>query len=219
MIFFIIAITNIFKYNKYIRINGIKMKRLLLISACLLPICANAGIYTHNNNFRPYIGIDAGLNIADYTLQTDLDETYYSAKINAGARIGRNFGVELFFTHSSTNNVQYTQYLNTIEHEIYYMAFGFDIYGYYNITNEFDFFTTFGVANYKVYNKFDYTESLNAAEIKESDNRVSTRIGIGLMYTFPGDSISALIQYNYTPINNEFINTMSEFSVGFRYNF
>ena len=219
MIFFIIATGNIFKYNKYIRINGIKMKRLLLISACLLPICANAGIYTHNNNFRPYIGIDAGLNIADYTLQTDLDETYYSAKINAGARIGRNFGVELFFTHSSTNNIQYTQYVNAIEHEIYYMAFGFDIYGYYNITNEFDFFTTFGVANYKVYNKFDYIESLNATEIKESDNRVSTRIGIGLMYTFPGDSISALIQYNYTLINNEFINTMSEFSVGFRYNF
>ena len=195
------------------------MKRLLLIYNCILTICANAGIYTHNNNFRPYIGIDAGLNIADYTLQTDLDETYYSAKINAGARIGRNFGVELFFTHSSTNNVQYTQYLNTIEHEIYYMPFGFDIYGYYNITNVFDFFTTFGVANYKVYNKLDYTESLNATEIKESDNRVSTRIGIGLMYTFPGDSISALIQYNYTPINNEFINTISEFSVGFRYNF
>ena len=60
---------------------------------------------------------------------------------------------------------------------------------------------------------------MNATEIKESDNRVSTRIGIGLMYTFPGDSISALIQYNYTPINNEFINTMSEFSAGFRYNF
>ena len=89
----------------------------------------------------------------------------------------------------------------------------------FNLPHTPDFFTTFGVANYKVYNKFDYIESLNAAEIKESDNRVSTRIGIGLMYTFPGDSISGLIQYNYTPINNEFINTISEFSVGFRYNF
>ena len=195
------------------------MKKILILSTILFTTAAHAGIYTNTGNFRPYIGIDAGLNIADYTLQTDLDETYYSAKINAGARIGRNFCVELFFTDSSANNIQYAQYLNTIEHEIYYMAFGFDIYGYYNITNEFDFFTTFGVANYKVYNKFDYIESLNTAEIKESDNRVSTRIGIGLMYTFPGDSISALIQYNYTPINNEFINTMSEFSAGFRYNF
>lgn len=195
------------------------MKKIIIMFACMLPICANAGIYNQNSNFRPYVGIDAGLNVADYTVETDLDEIYYSAKINAGARIGRNFGVELFFAHSSTNNLEYVQYLSAIEHEIYYMAFGFDIYGYYNITKEFDFFTTFGVADYKVYNKFDFIDSLDATETKESDNSVSTRIGIGLMYTFPGDNVSVVVRYNYTPINNDFINTMSEFSIGFRYNF
>ena len=52
-----------------------------------------------------------------------------------------------------------------------------------------------------------------------SDNNVGTRIGIGLMYTFPHDNISGLIQYQYAPVGNELINNMSEFSVGFRYNF
>lgn len=190
------------------------MKKLPIISLILLPICANAGIYTHNNNFRPYIGINAGLNIADYTYDTDLDETYYSATINAGARIGRNFGVELFFTHSSTNELE-----NTYNHELYYMAYGFDIYGYYNITNEFNFFTTFGVANYKTYNKYTYIDTLTETSEETDENDVSTRIGIGLMYTFPSDKVSALIKYQYTPINNEMIQTMSEFSFGMRYTF
>lgn len=195
------------------------MRKLLLIFTIFAPLCAHAGIYTNTGNFRPYIGINAGMNIADYTYKTDLDETYYSATINAGARIGRNFGAELFFSHSSTNNLEYVEYQSAINHEIYYMAFGFDIYGYYNISNEFDFFTSFGVANYKVYNKFEIIDSLNTTETKTSDNSVNTRLGIGLMYTFPGDQASALIQYQYTPLNNDLINTMSEFSIGFRYNF
>ena len=195
------------------------MKKLFIIFTILAPLYANAGIYTNSENFRPYIGVDAGLNISDYTYKTDLDETYYSATLNAGARIGRNFGAELFFTHSSTNELEYVYDYDAINHEIYYMAFGFDIFGYYGISEYFDFFTSFGVANYKIYNKYTYINNLTETSEKTSDNNVSTRIGIGLMYTFPGDNISALVQYQYTPLNNELINTMSEFSVGFRYNF
>ncbi len=195
------------------------MKKIFIIFTILAPLYANAGIYTNSENFRPYVGVDASLNIADYTYKTDLDETYYAATINAGARIGRNFGAELFFSHSSTNELEYIYDYDAINHEIYYMAFGFDIFGYYGISEYFDFFTSFGVANYKIYNKYTYITPNNEISEKTSDNDVSTRIGIGLMYTFPGDNISALVQYQYTPLNNELINTMSEFSVGFRYNF
>ena len=195
------------------------MKKLFIIFTILAPLYANAGIYTNSENFRPYVGADAGLNISDYTYKTDLDETYYSATLNAGARIGRNFGAELFFTHSSTNELEYVYDYDAINHEIYYMAFGFDIFGYYGISKYFDFFTSFGVANYKIYNKYTYINNLTETSEKTSDNDISTRIGIGLMYTFPGDNISALVQYQYTPLSNELINTMSEFSVGFRYNF
>ncbi|MFQ6703406.1 MAG: hypothetical protein ACLRFO_04430, partial [Alphaproteobacteria bacterium] len=68
------------------------MKKLLVLFTILFTLPATGGIYT-NTNFHPYIGIDAGINIADYTNKTELDESYYSATINAGARIGRNFGV------------------------------------------------------------------------------------------------------------------------------
>ena len=117
------------------------MKKVLLIISAILPISANAEIY-NNTNFQPYIGIDAGINIADYTTKTDLEDISYSATINTGARIGRNFGVELFFSHSSTNNLEHIDDFYAQNHEIYYMSFGFDIFGYYTVSKNFDFFTT-----------------------------------------------------------------------------
>ena len=136
------------------------MKKILILSTILFTTATHAGIYTNTGNFRPYIGIDAGLNIADYTYKTELDETYYSATINAGARIGRNFGVELFFTHSSTNELENTYDFSATNHELYYMAYGFDIYGYYNITNEFNFFTTFWTIKNSFFSFYIFSTSI-----------------------------------------------------------
>lgn len=191
------------------------MKKL---SAIFAIVCATSA-HAYTSEFQPYVGIDAGLNIVDYAYQTDLEDVYYSGTLNAGARIGRNFGVELFFSHSSTNNLEYIDDFYAQNHEVYYMSFGFDIYGYYNISHNFDFFTSFGVANYKIYNKHEDIDPFTDISDETSDNNVGTRIGIGLMYTFPHDNISGLIQYQYAPVGNELINNMSEFSVGFRYNF
>ena len=189
------------------------MRKLFLILPIFISSIASA------SNFKPYIGIDAGLNIADYTIDTELDDQYYSATINAGARIGNNFGVELFFTHSSTNDMEYISATDTLNHEIYYMAYGFDIFAYYNINRDFDFFTSFGVGNYKVYNKIEYINLYEELSTKESENNITTRFGIGVMYTFPGDDASLLLQYQYIPVNDTLFHTMSEFSIGARYLF
>lgn len=195
------------------------MKKILILFAIFISNSVFAGIYTNNNNFRPYIGINAGYNVANYTIPENLDKNYISATINAGARIGNNFGVELFFSHTSTNTLDYIYSYYTVNHELYLQSFGFNIYGYYGITKEFDFFTTFGVANYHIENQFDYFDGFSNSEEKMTFNNVSTQLGIGLMYTFPGDNISILTQYQYMPINTTFINNMSEFSIGIRYSF
>lgn len=191
------------------------MKKLVLFIALLFIGTAHA----NSSNFNTYVGIDMGANISEYNYNLNLDEIYYSATLNAGLRIGHNFGAELFFTHSSSNSLEYIADFDAVEHEIYYMAFGFDIYAYYNMTRQASLFTSFGVANYKIYYKSDYVNLYNSYEEKESDNTVTTRLGLGFIYTFPSDGISILAQYQYTPLNNVLFNNMSEFSVGFRYNF
>ena len=195
------------------------MKHRLTIFAIMFTMSANAGIYTNTSNFRPYIGIDAGLNISDYTYETDLDDIYYSATINAGARIGHNFGVELFFTHSSTNKLGTIDSFSTLDHEVYYQGYGFDIFGYYPISKKIDFFTSFGIANYHIYNKYEYISPFYETSDKTSDNTVTSRFGIGILYTFPDDNMSGLLQYQYTPLSNELFKNMSEFSIGIRYIF
>ncbi len=172
-----------------------------------------------SNDFAPYLGADIGLNIAQYTSDFGLDETYYNATINAGARIGSNFGIELFYTHSLPNQVDYVLLYETLTNQVYYNAFGFDIFAYYSLPSNFDFFTSFGIANYKTYNKLTYTTPSDETSAKTDFTNTTTRFGIGLLYTFADDNLSGLIQYQYAPINNEIINTISEFSIGFRYLF
>lgn len=193
------------------------MKFVLPIILLFLSSHAIANIYT-NNNFKPYIGIDFGVNIADYSYQTDLDNIYYSISANTGAIIGHNFGFELFFSQSSTNNLEHISETESHNHEFYYQAFGFDISAYCNISKAFEFLTSFGVANYKTYNKTEIIGYQTEAE-NYSENDITTRFGIGILYKFPGNHISGIFQYKYTPINNELINIMSEFSLGIRYTF
>ena len=194
------------------------MKKLLIITMLLYPLTGFSGIYT-NTNFKPYIGINGGINITDYSMTIDLENTYYSATINTGARINSIFGAEFFFSHSSRNNLERIYELSSTNHEIYYMSFGFDIFGYYKINHEFDLFTTFGVANYKLYDKTTFISPYSESYKKLSDNNISTRIGIGISYTFPGQHVSGIFRFNYTPLGNKLIHTMSEFNIGMRYTF
>ena len=194
------------------------MKYNLIIALFFIPLYANAQIY-NNSNFRPYIGIDAGLNIADFTTDTDLDNNFYSATINGGLLIGNNFGIGLFFTHSSTNNLEYQREFTASNHELYYLSYGFDVFGYYDLTRELEFFTSFGVGHYQFYNKNTYISPSNELSDTTSLKDTNTRIGIGIMYKFPGNHISALLQYQYVPLGNTWLNNMNEFSFGIRYTF
>lgn len=191
------------------------MKKIYIATLVFLLNC----VPSYSNTFSPYIGLDLGANIAQYTSDYGLDENYYNGTINAGARIGSNFGIELFYTHTLPNEVDYVFSAETITNQVYYNAFGFDIYAYYNLPSNFDFFTSFGVANYKTYNKLTYTTPFDEVSAKTDFTNTTTRFGIGLLYTFSDDNVSGLIQYQYAPINNEIINTISEFSIGFRYIF
>lgn len=191
------------------------MKKILFI----LPLLFTTNAFA--DNFIPYLGLDAGLNIADYAYEIDLDEQYYSGTINAGMRIGSNFGVELFFTQSTDNNntMTYAYSPETIEIGVSYQSFGFDIFGYYSMVENMDFFTSFGIANYRISNEIKYIDEFETYSESDTMTETASRFGIGLMYTFPHDNISILGQYQYSTVNNEYIKSLSEFSVGFRYNF
>ena len=79
---------------------------------------------------------------------------------------------------------------------------------------------TFGDAvKYSVCDFFGYIDEFETYSESDTMTETASRFGIGLMYTFPNDDISILGQYQYSTVNNEYIKSLSEFSIGFRYNF
>ena len=205
--------------NKIFTLIHITTGFIMKILYTLFFICLPFTLSAYTNNFTPYIGLNIGANIADYTTDIKQNKNYYSGTITAGARISKTFGAELFYTHSTANEVSYVFNYEMLMHEIYLSGYGFDVFAYYNVAPEFDFFTTFGVVNYTQHNKYEYQNPIITDTSTDTDSNVTTRLGIGLMYTTPHDNISLILQYKYTPLNTEFINTLSEFSIGARYNF
>jgi opacity protein-like surface antigen len=169
-----------------------------------------------SSGFHPYIGIDAGYNIADFSTKTEIDNQYLSLTANIGAKIGSSFGAELFFTQSDKTEHEQDIGHDTLTQSIDYQSYGFDVYWYNRIIENFDFFTSFGVANYRF--SFDSEYDISDTEIHQSENRVSTRVGIGILYEFT-EHFSLLGQYQYAPVNINFINSLSEFSFGIRISF
>ena len=184
----------------------------------LLVFFTNDALANYFKNIKPYIGIDMGLNFADYKYNTDLDDLYFSISANTGIRIKKNLGLEIFFTQSSTNKLNFISDNQAQNHEFYYQAIGFDLYGFYNLSKDFDFFTTVGVARYYTFNKYECVGLINYSD-KTSVKNTTSRFGIGLIYNFPYNNIHGIIRYNFSPINNDLIKNLSEISLGFKYVF
>ena len=191
------------------------MKYFLLF---LLVFFTNNSFANSFKNIKPYIGIDMGLNFADYRYNTDLDDLYFSVSTNTGLRLKKNLGLEIFFTQSSTNKLNFISDNQAQNHEFYYQAIGFDLYGFYNLSKDFDFFTTVGVARYYTFNKYECVGLTNYSD-KISIKNTTSRFGIGFIYNFPYNNIHGIIKYNFSPINNQLIKNLSEFSLGFKYIF
>jgi hypothetical protein len=184
----------------------------------LLVFFTNDALANYFKNIKPYIGIDMGLNFADYKYNTDLDDLYFSVSTNAGLRLKKNLGLEIFFTQSSTNKLNFISDNQAQNHEFYYQAIGFDLYGFYNLSKDFDFFTTVGVARYYTFNKYECVGLKNYSD-KISVKNTTSRFGIGFIYNFPYNNIHGIIRYNFSPINNDLIKNLSEISLGFKYVF
>lgn len=184
----------------------------------LLLFFTNNALAYYFKNIKPYIGIDMGLNFADYNYNTDLDDIYFSVSANAGLRIKKNLGLEIFFTQSSTNKLNFISDNQAQNHEFYYQAIGFDLYGFYNLSKDFDFLTTVGVARYYTFNKYECVGLKNYSD-KTSVKNTTSRFGIGFIYNFPYNNIHGIIKYNFSPINNDLIKNLSEISLGFKYVF
>ena len=195
------------------------MKKTLLLAGV-------AGVFAFNANameVRPYVGMNLGYGLAEYG-DAEFDEIandeYGVVDINAGARIGNNFGLEVSYQQSGDSEQDNYYMDGTAKVTTNYSSYGIDAYGYMPINEQVELFASAGIAHYKIEGeaKIRLYGYYGAAYIEDDESETSLRFGLGGLFKI-NEHFDAKAMYRFAPVDSESVDYINEFSVGLRYNF
>ena len=177
-----------------------------------------AALFAFNANaleLKPYVGLDyaySSLSLGS-DMKDIIEKNYNSLNLNIGAKLHKNFGLELFYQQSSEEKGDLAQ--NIITGEIgkikaKFNGFGADLIGYLPIHEKFDIFASLGEGRYKIFAK--------GVGIKGNEHHWAPRIGLGLMFNL-NEHVSFRTQVRYVHLDMDDVDDMKEISFGIRYNF
>ena len=131
----------------------------------------------------------------------------------AGLRIGRNWGVEVFYQTSNTAKKTADDEWRT---EGDYTAYGVDALGFLPLNDQLELVAAAGVGKYEFDVKLKYSDGIH--EFSGSDDNVGYRFGAGAQYNITGHwALRGMVRY--VVLDSEYIDDMLEFSLGMRYTF
>ena len=168
------------------------------------------------NTLRPYLGVDAGTTDIGYSGSQEkyfLKDRAMFVGGAAGLRIGRNWGVEVFYQTSNTAKKTADDEWRT---EGDYTAYGVDALGFLPLNDQLELVAAAGVGKYEFDVKLKYSDGIH--EFSGSDDNVGYRFGTGAQYNITGHwALRGMVRY--VVLDSEYIDDMLEFSLGMRYTF
>ena len=139
-----------------------------------------------------------------------------------GAKFNKNFGVEAFYQVSSESEKK--TYLDEDFYEkdkLSYTAFGVDAITYMPISQELELLASLGLGQYDFESSYEgivYGYGSIGGEKKDFDS-LGIRIGIGAQYNIT-NNLALRGMARYIKMNDdEYIKSLTEFSLGLRYMF
>ena len=168
------------------------------------------------NTLRPYLGVDAGTTDIGYSGSQEkylLKDRAMFVGGAAGLRIGRNWGVEVFYQTSNTAKKTADDEWRT---EGDYTAYGVDALGFLPLNDQLELVAAAGVGKYEFDVKLKYSDGIH--EFSGSDDNVGYRFGAGAQYNIT-DHWALRSMVRYVVLDSEYIDDMLEFSLGMRYTF
>ena len=168
------------------------------------------------NTLRPYLGVDAGTTDIGYSGSEEkyfLKDRAMFVGGAAGLRIGRNWGVEVFYQTSNTAKKTADDEWRT---EGDYTAYGVDALGFLPLNDQLELVAAAGVGKYEFDVKLKYSDGIH--EFSGSDDNVGYRFGAGAQYNLTNHwALRGMVRY--VVLDSEYIDDMLEFSLGMRYTF
>ncbi len=183
------------------------MKKSLLLAgvACLLSVQANA------SEIKPYVGFDIGGAKADYGYWLDgEDDTFVVSNFNIGAKFNKYFGVEFSTQASSEVDIEGMGDLS-------YSSVNADVIAYAPVNDKVDLFGLAGVGYYTL--DLDMGENLfQDCDTHIQNQEVAFRIGGGIQYNINEKwAMRGAVRHAF--IDNDYVESLTEFTLGVRYNF
>ena len=196
--------------------------------------------YEEPNKIRPYIGLDVAttkMDFGDEQWVKDYDggDNYFddgntSLSLVVGAKFNKHFGLEAFYQKSGDGKNE-AEYEDNEEWGVWgkdkttisYTAMGIDAIGYLPINQDFEILASLGLAQYDFESKISYSEIgvygyYEGSESKDFDS-LGIRLGIGAQYNFNEHfALRAMARY-IKMYDDEYVKSLTEFSLGLRYMF
>lgn len=209
---------------------------------------SSANTYTTSedtNQIRPYIGVDAITSTLDFgsgssywPMKEGPDEYYedknISASFVAGLRFNKYFGIETFYQQSSEEEQKESGSQPIVEgididfertNYLSFKAYGADLQWYAPVTHEFELLASLGLAQYDFESKKKLQGAIAEAglsasvETKEDFDSLGVRFGIGAQYNLTKHiALRGMARYVHMT-DDEYIKSITEFSLGLRYMF
>ncbi len=177
------------------------MKKILLLAGLSGMVAANAEAV----DMTPYVGMDAGYAMVDGNTDTngDLSTKNWSLAAVLGARTD-HYGIEAFYMNSLRQH--------KADAATRISGYGVDALAFQQLgcSGRWELVGAAGIGEYKI--------KANSAEDGESDTGYGYRLGGGLQYAL-SENTSIRAMYHHVWMVKSDIDSMDEFTIGFRYAF
>ncbi len=181
------------------------MKKTLLLAGLAGMVAANAEAV----DMTPYVGMDAGYAMVDGNEFTNgaLSTKNWSLAAVLGARTD-HYGIEAFYMNSLRQHKSFEgeHYATRIS------GYGVDALAFQQLgcSGRWELVGAAGIGEYKI--------KANYAEGGTSDTGYGYRLGGGLQYAM-SENTSLRVMYHHVWMNKSTIDSMDEYTIGFRYAF
>ena len=188
------------------------------------------------NKIRPYIGLDIATSKIDFGTDDWVVDNYnggyeYHDNKNetlsfvVGAKFNKYIGVEAFYQKSEENEKKTIWDVGNAEvieeDKLSYTSMGVDVIGYMPVNQEFELLASLGLGQYDF--ESSYEDSIigygSVGGEKKDFDSLGIRLGIGAQYNF-NEHFALRAMARYIKMNDdEYIRSLTEFSLGLRYMF
>ena len=188
------------------------------------------------NKIRPYIGLDIATSKIDFGTDDWVvdnynggyeyhDNKYETLSFVVGAKFNKYICVEAFYQKSEENEKKTIWDVGNAEvieeDKLSYTSMGVDVIGYMPVNQEFELLASLGLGQYDF--ESSYEDSIigygSVGGEKKDFDSLGIRLGIGAQYNF-NEHFALRAMARYIKMNDdEYIRSLTEFSLGLRYMF